>query len=100
MSNASSEEWTAALAAWDALDDFERQIALGYVASQAPQLLISAADGAKVTAAAAPVPARETGQANTAIAGLDGRQCRDVLSALAARMPSLILAEIAEVTGA
>jgi hypothetical protein len=47
MSNATDEEWVAAMAAWAALSESEQRIAIGYLASAAPQLMIEAAAAAK-----------------------------------------------------
>jgi hypothetical protein len=97
--SSSREEWTAALAAWDALTHPEQVMAIAYIASGDAQLVIEAAASIRPEARTAPRPAaRDVGQANTAIAGLDGRQCREVLSVLAANMPASVLTGIAEVT--
>jgi hypothetical protein len=93
MSTASEQDWTAAIGAWNALGEGEQHIALGYLASQDPGLVRRAA-------AAAAADDASTGRANTAIAALDGRECRAALSALAVRTPGSVLAAIAEVTGA
>jgi hypothetical protein len=47
MSNATSEEWAAAMAAWRALSESEQRIAIGYLASAAPQLMMEAAAAAQ-----------------------------------------------------
>ena len=41
-----------------------------------------------------------TGQANAAVSGLTGRECRDVLYALAASHPAVLAAAVAEASGA
>jgi hypothetical protein len=43
MSNATSEEWAAAMAAWNALSESEQRIAVGWIASANPQLMLEAA---------------------------------------------------------
>lgn len=94
MSNATSEEWAAALGAWNRLDAGGRLFAVGYIANEAAPLIIRAA----ASAAETPRAAGWLAEASTAIAGLNSRECREALSALAARTPTDVLAAIGEVT--
>lgn len=105
MSSATSEEWAAALAVWQGLDEGQRNIALGYLASREPQYLHEAAAAAvRVTErnernAAAGAARATTGQANTAVAHLDSRGMREVLNFLALHDPDAVLLAVRE-TGA
>ena len=115
MSNTTDEEWAAALAAWNGLDQAQQQWAIGFIASAEPGLLMQAAGQAGPrTAPAAGIGVANTliasldsrqcrevlGVANTLIASLDGRQCREVLSVLATWIPAMVTTAIAEATGA
>jgi hypothetical protein len=100
MSNATSDEWTAALAAWHGLDENQRVYALGYLASGAPELMAAAAAAAAdITTVPAPAAPATTAAANTAIAGLDRRGMYDVLCFLALHNPDAVLLAVRE-TGA